>query len=229
MTVYGFDPTRNYTHKLAPNVTFLNWGLGTHKSWSHQEYGDTVGSMYELEDIMKTLGHSNVDVLKLDCEGCEWEAFGKESVNLDAIGQINIEMHFTETLRVDNLLTVKYMAETFRALQRANFVPWYIFPQGGSRNDRTHLPIIKRLGFPLNLCCFEIGFIKHPNKSITRPAILKNRRIMVRPESTLKWGQVWANDYVEHVSHFELSRYGRGLTKISALPLHKNDSIVLLR
>lgn len=228
MKVYGFDPTRKYKTELAPNVTFLNWGLGPNKPWSHRTYGDIVGKMFELEEIMDSLGHSKVDVLKLDCEGCEWEALGRRRKRgnylLDSVGQINIEMHFTKSLRVDNSLTVKYMAETFKALRRANFVPWYIFPQGGSRNDRKHLPVIKHFGFPTNLCCFELGFIKTPAAFLTRSPLLKRQRSLVRPASYYKWGQVWSNGYVEHVSHSELSRLGRGLTNTRVSPLRMNHT-----
>ena len=217
--VFAFDPTRSYPGNLSENVTFFNQGLrgSVSKSWSHPLYGETHGELFTLPEILKKthLKKNQKFILKLDCEGCEWSALSllKHYPEITRrIQQINIEMHFTTSLRVDSLDSHHEIVDTYNLLQKLGFVPWYIFPQGGSRRDRKHTEWILGYGFPQNLCCFEIGFIRNPVRQLRRKNILKHPRIMRRPESFWKWGQLWGSDGVEYISHSELSTKGRGLT-----------------
>ena len=145
---------------------------------------------------------------------------------VDRIQQINIEMHFTRTLRVDEPEVLVHMRDTFELFTRHGFIPWFIFPQGGSRKDRIHLKQILDLGFPQNLCCFEIGFLRNPVSALARKDIIPIRRTLNRPESIWKWGQVWGNTGIEYVKHRELSPGGRGLSTFKAMPAlrHSEES-----
>ncbi len=223
--VYAFDPTRNYPQKLAKNVNFFNCGLRGElsKNWSHSIYGDTVGGLLSLPEILKLTNLKDTEklILKLDCEGCEWEAFSllKKHPNiLNRVLQVNIEMHFTTSLRVNNYEIIERMKETYILLSKCGFVPWFIFPQGGSRSDRNHLKLVLENGFPENICCYEIGFIRNPAPNITRNDVVTPRRKIKRPESVWKWGQIWGNSGIEYIKHSELSKGGRGLSIIKSLP-----------
>ena len=139
--------------------------------------------------------------------------------------QINIEMHFTSSLCVDNPITVSHMKTTYNLLVKNGFVPSYIFPQGGSGLDRIHLAKIVENGFPTNLCCFEIGFSRNPTSELKRKNLIGNGRVLTRPESRWKWGQVWGNNVIENVKHSELSKGGRGLSLIKSPPLLRDSEL----
>jgi hypothetical protein len=53
-------------------------------------------SLFTLPTIMGRLGHANVSVLKIDCEGCELDAFNTQCFpsHGGAVQQILMEAHF---------------------------------------------------------------------------------------------------------------------------------------
>lgn len=228
--VKAFDPTRNYPKELADNVTFFSWGLRGDmvKQWSHHAYGDTLGQLLTFPDILERSGHdssANI-ILKIDCEGCEWEGLSllhKYPDILEKIQQINIEFHFTTTLRVNSSSDLLHIESVHEILADQGFLPWYIFPQGGSKSDRVHLDIIRELGFPNNICCFEVGFLRKPTQVLNRPNISPNQIKLSRQESLWKWGQIWGNDGIEYIDHKMLSK-SASLTKIKRAPL-RNEII----
>lgn len=93
--LHTFDPTGNWTTIAAgKNIdsSYHMWGL------ARQSDGKLARSM---RDVVQLLGHERrlIDVLKIDCEGCEWGAFESIWKDLDEeryrIGQILIELHLT--------------------------------------------------------------------------------------------------------------------------------------
>jgi len=120
--VHSFDPTINYKeiptdedisqtdkslHRLGHNVSFHKWGLRGDKvnesmttNYVGSEaagYRGIEGEMLDLSTIMDRLGHTGrkLDVLKVDCEGCEWEVLDSLSrSNLNLPDQIIAELHF---------------------------------------------------------------------------------------------------------------------------------------
>jgi hypothetical protein len=94
--IHTFDPTVDAIQAKAvaasSNVTFHPWGLSSSDN----------GNMLTIFTIMKKLNHigRRIDVLKVDCEGCEFESFKsifleskKETIN---VGQIQVELHMPE-------------------------------------------------------------------------------------------------------------------------------------
>lgn len=86
--IHTFDPVASRPVNKPPYVHFYPWGLGVHDS--------AADSVFTLSSIMKKLGHTNVSVLKIDCEGCELDALDSHSFpsHSGAVQQILMEVHF---------------------------------------------------------------------------------------------------------------------------------------
>jgi hypothetical protein len=76
--IFTFDPTlkgrgigeKAFSKKAAKEgITFKPWGLSNETN--------EATNFYNFNDIMKNLGHSKVDLFKIDCEGCEYSSFQK--------------------------------------------------------------------------------------------------------------------------------------------------------
>lgn len=123
--VHAFDPTPESiawvaAQELPPEFQFYKFGLaaydGTleffppkkpgrmHYSQDPQKYSRSdepkfVGEVRRLETIARELGHTHIDVLKMDIEGSEFDAIPellKSSVTFD---QLLVEIHYTYPTR----------------------------------------------------------------------------------------------------------------------------------
>eukprot|EP00980_Cylindrotheca_fusiformis_P001180 scaffold323_cov93-Cylindrotheca_fusiformis.AAC.2 len=102
---HTFDPTLAKPFKGDEYATFHPWGIGIdgeenkHKSFKWVSKG--------IETIMNELGHSNrtLDILKIDCEGCEYQAmpilFDAIAAGRVKVNQIQVELHGTKYARVE--------------------------------------------------------------------------------------------------------------------------------
>lgn len=107
--VHAFDPTVD--HPNTSYVTFHKLGLqgdGPVKTTNAIQYGTIDPTLLlSLPDIMHRLGHvgRKVDVLMLDCEGCEWgvlhQLFCHDNGGGDLIGQVLLEAHFQKKLGLE--------------------------------------------------------------------------------------------------------------------------------
>lgn len=65
-------PSRLKHTKALTWLHFHEWGLGAERRERRFDMATgRVGELRPLEEVMAELGHEWVDVLKLDCEGCE--------------------------------------------------------------------------------------------------------------------------------------------------------------
>jgi len=95
--IHTFDPTLDKPFVGDKYATFHPWGLGEDGAKMSGNRKDWVGM--SMEHVLRELGHENrtIDILKIDCEGCEWTvlpvffdlvASGKFQVN-----QVLVELH----------------------------------------------------------------------------------------------------------------------------------------
>jgi hypothetical protein len=138
--VHAFDPTVDHAQDLAPGVTFHKLGLqaeGDDMAKTHAAEYDAIDStlLLALPDIMKRLGHDKrmLDVIMMDCEGCEWGvlrhlACSKDS---DLVNQIVTEFHFQKRLGLETEVDVLNAAMGVRCLWQEN---WHVvsIEQSGS-------------------------------------------------------------------------------------------------
>jgi Methyltransferase domain len=105
--VHAFDPTMNHPTNLAPGVTFHKLGLqaeGSNVSDTHAAEYDAIDPklLLTLGQIMKQMGHvgRTLDVLALDCEGCEWGALSAMACSGESalVDQLFVEFHFQKNL-----------------------------------------------------------------------------------------------------------------------------------
>jgi len=59
---------------------------------------DVLPALLSLPAMMAALGHDRVDLLKVDCDGCEWTAFCELARGgaLARVDQVLIELHFRQ-------------------------------------------------------------------------------------------------------------------------------------
>jgi hypothetical protein len=117
--LHTFDPTLEKAFVGSNYATFHPWALGIDGqdfTFPGIDGNITTVKSKSLATIISELGHTGrkIDILKIDCEGCEWEVM---PVAFDAIrngtldvDQVQIELHHTSV--IDPL---------FAAADRANF------------------------------------------------------------------------------------------------------------
>ena len=86
--VWTFDHTvenPRVPKSIAEKMTYLKWGLSSENS----------GKFKTLPTIMKELGHTHIDILKVDIEGYEWPTFFALDARNEwpSFGQLQIEIH----------------------------------------------------------------------------------------------------------------------------------------
>jgi len=94
-----------------------------------------IGEFHTFQEIVKKLGHKNrtIDVLKIDCEGCEWDTYEDWLQSSVDIRQIQVEMHYVHN----------HAVHFFLILQRAGFVTFH-----------------KEANTLVNGLCYEYAFMK---------------------------------------------------------------------
>ena len=79
--VHSFDPTSGSSNKPS-GVSFHQWGLSNVNE----------GNYKTLDRITQQLGHRQVDIFKIDCEGCEWSTFDHWFDYIKPV-QVLVELH----------------------------------------------------------------------------------------------------------------------------------------
>ena len=97
-TVYSFDPGMNYKSKRGEHHFFEKVGLG---AFTGNHTGSRTSTLYNkniqeykvetVEHIMERLGHKEIDILRMDTEGAEYEVLAK--LPFASIKQISLEIH----------------------------------------------------------------------------------------------------------------------------------------
>lgn len=105
--IHVFDTAGNPENEQVPkstdnNVHFHSLGV------SPQTYG--AASLLSLQHVMETHQHEHIDVLRLDCEGCEWSVFESLADSfpylLRKVSQLIIKVNLHPTAGIQDLKPV---------------------------------------------------------------------------------------------------------------------------
>eukprot|EP00850_Spirogloea_muscicola_P005643 SM000026S08892 [mRNA] locus=s26:340298:341732:+ [translate_table: standard] len=110
---HTLDPTLIMQLKQQNEFVFHDVGLGS--------MTDKKRKLMRLKDIMRNLGHKYVDVLKIDCEGCEYTVM-KDILrtSLLQVGQIQVEVH--------NISNLTQLASFLSLMEKHNFRMFHMEP-----------------------------------------------------------------------------------------------------
>ena len=104
--VFEIDPSLMVPVNQRKNIiNYNNLGLGYPNSVQRNDAGfiEHAGNLRNFSSIMNLFGHTYVDLIKIDCEGCEWDFLEKEGDILSRVGQILIEVHSNVPEKVFNI------------------------------------------------------------------------------------------------------------------------------
>ena len=102
--IHVFDHTVLEPKTKPTKVQYHSWGLTSSKL--------VEKNMKTLQSIVRELGHENrvIDVLKIDCEGCEWETFSEWFDAGVTINEILVELHTGTSTPPNNPPAKDFMA-----------------------------------------------------------------------------------------------------------------------
>lgn len=160
--VYAFDPTSNFPREIAPGVTFHKLGLqgaGTNVSSTHSDIYSAIdpSRLRTLGETVRFLGHEGrqIDVLKLDCEGCEYVVLKELACNGDSqlVKQLMVEFHFQKNLGLSDDADILVAADAINCLEEERWGIVSMESRGSSRHDLQYsdpaMKIIKSEAFLL--------------------------------------------------------------------------------
>ena len=145
--VFAFDPTSKFDTNVAPGVTFHQLGLqgaGVDVSKTHSHDYDALDptKLRSLGEIMKLMGHENrnIDVLRLDCEGCEWGVLKQLACSGESqfVKQLMVEMHFQKNLGLASDDDVLIAADAITCLEDERWAIASMEKQGCGPKDAQY-------------------------------------------------------------------------------------------
>ena len=197
--VHSFDPTRRFLQKHEAHnvsgVTFHPWGLRTElpascvpidasglssnfrNKWGKQYDPDGQQyqhEMYSLPQMMAKLGHVSrrLTVLKIDCEGCEWEVFNPRAsaavkILREQVDELMIEIHFGVIQSAHSLAS---FAAFYSTIAGSPLRAWYHHRNPCSRKmdafscrldrDLKLVANLSDLGAERSISAVELGFTR---------------------------------------------------------------------
>ena len=114
--IHTFDPEiqgRPYGHLAPTGVNYHNWGFmsETEGKLAQAKYDRNVhragGNFKTMKQTIEELGHGGreIDIFKIDCEGCEWTTYQGWFNSGATLRQILVEVHNTPADTVNKFFT----------------------------------------------------------------------------------------------------------------------------
>jgi hypothetical protein len=162
--VHIFDKDAFGLEKWFPDRNIREKHVTFHQAFiSAADNFTAVPPMRSLSSIMKQLGHTHIDILKMDIEGSEWDVLNGD---LPSIGQLLVEVHENGYVNVD--YRARALSDLFDNIEHYGLRLFH-----------------KEINARYNLNCIEFAFIQKQwnpsSKNYTttgiRPAVLRNSTV----------------------------------------------------
>lgn len=118
--VFALDPTVNHPAELARGVYFLKWGAPS--AWlNRKESAYIIVSPVEFAALVAPGEH--IQLLKMDCEGCEFEIF-RDVLEFDPtwferVRQVALEVHLSKSLGLDSIKALYGFGHLLQLLEKS--------------------------------------------------------------------------------------------------------------
>ena len=182
--VHAFDPTTELRAKhqkvvnrwnteqadcpgcRASRIRFHFAGLGRAgtRSSAPNDYGSLGGPIYPLRELLRIANitdHRTIDVLRLDCEGCEWASFHQlqqhDATLLSRVRQLLVELHFgAKTMRPP--VDAELRAFLQHVVADHGFATFKWTPNAGNVKKPINFTsaLVRSLALSPQLCCYEL-------------------------------------------------------------------------
>ena len=198
--VYAFDPAANHPVDWMPNVQFHHWGLlsGAQNRTAEKQFAGVYGSTERgtylgLHELLRRLGHDDarqITLMKMDCEGCEWEVWNEMHATsgpraLRKFGQLLTELHFSTSLRFSERKARLHAPIWSELVSGGELVAFASRENEGAPADRHVAAPLVEAGLKQGVCCRELSLIaRHSLDAITStPPVHEGTRRDGRDES----------------------------------------------
>eukprot|EP00529_Nitzschia_sp_RCC80_P021087 CAMPEP_0113503854 /NCGR_PEP_ID=MMETSP0014_2-20120614/34397_1 /TAXON_ID=2857 /ORGANISM="Nitzschia sp." /LENGTH=398 /DNA_ID=CAMNT_0000398911 /DNA_START=1 /DNA_END=1197 /DNA_ORIENTATION=+ /assembly_acc=CAM_ASM_000159 len=187
---FAADPTVDHPSKLHPLVTFHNIGLKTLEANEERlinKGGEADWWMMSIPGIFKALDLKHLNILKIDCEGCEValarDILLEDRYFLHKVDQISYETH-TSRSWINSTEAAYYFGLIFPLLEEAGFeLEWSHRCGCSKRHEITGChPNVVEMGFPcgydpwpgknqvvLGRSCQDALYYRYPEKATVIP------------------------------------------------------------
>lgn len=134
---------------------------------SRNAYGRVHSSrLLTLQQMVSANGGASPDVLKLDCEGCEWEALAQIAREVPSLlsqtRMLFLEAHVSRSL-VPPTVTMETFVTVWEYLMLdLGFRMWYLRDNPGYKFDKAVVPFLNGTasGLKRSQCCYEMAFVR---------------------------------------------------------------------
>jgi hypothetical protein len=194
-TVHAYDPTEQLkqAHEAHGHhgVEFHFLGLGgdpgprsttTAQLGRRNHYGNhSLTALRTLNELVASnAGQPSPDVLKIDCEGCEWPALLQIARQTPSIlnhtSVLFLEVHVAASM-VPKGTTSEHASEVFRfLLDDLGFRVWWMRNNPGHSADRKVAQFAREAGVRDGQCCYELALARLPALGLRRRRAVRASR-----------------------------------------------------